>query len=198
MIPAPLAHLIRHLSKLPGLGPRSAQRAALHLLTHPESLSTLQRSLIEVSNTITTCEACGNIGLASPCHVCTDEKRDISTICVVENIDDLWAIERAKTYKGLYHVLGGVVSALDGIGPEDLNFAGLQKRAEDESVQEVILALGASIDGQTTSHLIAQRLKAHRHINVTMLAKGIPVGAEVDYLDDGTLTLALEGRRKFG
>lgn len=197
MIPAPLEHLIKQLSKLPGLGPRSAQRVALELLQQGEKMAQLQRSLLEVANTVTTCTACGNVGLDDPCHICTDAKRDTSLICVVEGVDDLWAIERSGSFKGLYHVLGGVVSALDGIGPNDVRMPELVRRVQAGGVSEVILALGASVDGQTTCHLISQRLR-DTGVSVSMLAKGIPVGADVDYLDDGTLTLALEGRRKFG
>ncbi len=197
MIPAPLETLIKHLSKLPGFGPRSAQRAALHMLTHTNTMTTLQRSLIEVANTIQTCDTCGNIGLETPCHICQDSSRDNKTICVVEGVDDLWALERSASYRGQYHVLGGVVSALDGIGPNDISLPQLVKRIQTHNITEVILALGASVDGQTTCHLISERLK-NSGVILSILAKGIPVGAEVDYLDDGTLALALEGRRKFG
>lgn len=197
MIPAPLEHLIKQLSKLPGLGPRSAQRVALELLQQGEKMTQLQRSLLEVANTVTPCGTCGNVGLDDPCHICTDVKRDGSLICVVEGVDDLWAIERSGSFKGHYHVLGGVVSALDGIGPNDVRMPELVRRVQAGGVSEVILALGASVDGQTTCHLISQRLR-DTGVSVSMLAKGIPVGADVDYLDDGTLTLALEGRRKFG
>jgi recombination protein RecR len=197
MIPEPLEHLIRQLARLPGLGPRSAQRVAVHLLTQEETLPQLQRAMLEVANTVQTCETCGNIGLENPCHVCTDEARDRSQICVVEGVDDVWAIERSGAFNGQYHVLGGVVSALDGVGPDDLNMAGLLERAGAQEVQEIILALSASVDGQTTCHLVSQRLRP-TGVAVSMLAKGIPMGASVDYLDDGTLSLALEGRQRFG
>jgi recombination protein RecR len=197
MIPEPLEHLIRQLSRLPGLGPRSAQRVAVHLLTQGDVLPQLQRAMLEVANTVQTCATCGNIGLHSPCHICADESRDRSQICVVEGVDDLWAIERSGAFNGQYHVLGGVVSALDGVGPDDLSMAPLVERAGTEGVQEVILALSASVDGQTTCHLISQRLRS-TGVTVSMLAKGIPVGASVDYLDDGTLSLALAGRQRFG
>lgn len=198
MIPQPLENLIKQLSKLPGLGPRSAQRVALDLVSNGEQLYNLQQSLIEVAGQVTNCESCGNIGLASPCHICTDTSRDNQTICVVEGVDDLWALERSGSFKGFYHVLGGVVSALDGVGPDDLRIPALVQRVKEGDIQEVILALGASVDGQTTAHLLARRIKGlNKNVEVTMLAKGIPVGAEVDYLDDGTLALALEGRKQF-
>ncbi|MDD9912581.1 MAG: recombination mediator RecR [Alphaproteobacteria bacterium] len=199
MVPAPLEQLIKQLSRLPGLGPRSAQRAALHLLTTQEALPQLQRIMLEVSNTVVTCSTCGNVSLEDPCHICTDEERDGRIICVVEQVDDLWAIERSGSYKGLYHVLGGVVNALDGIGPDDLNIRQLVERVEnpDTQIEEVIFALGASVDGQTTCHLLSQRLEP-TGVTITGLAKGIPVGASVDYLDDGTLAVALEGRKVFG
>ena len=202
MIPEPLEQLMKKLSKLPGLGPRSAQRAALHLLTTGGAMEALQRSLAEVAHTVQTCSTCGNVGLEDPCHVCTSQTRDTGTICVVEQVDDLWALERSGSYKGMYHVLGGVVSALDGVGPDDLAIPQLVRRVQQAAddgkpVQEIILALGASVDGQTTCHLISQRLKA-TGVQVSVLAKGIPVGASVDYLDDGTLSLALEGRKSFG
>lgn len=195
MVPAPLELLIRQLARLPGLGPRSAQRVALQLVTNPQKMADLQASLADIAAQVTTCTVCGNVGLTSPCHICTDEARDTSVICVVEQVDDLWALEKSRAFSGLYHVLGGVVNALDGIGPEDLNLKSLRQRIETHPPQEVVLALSASMDGQTTAHLIAQQL-APTGITVTSLARGVPVGASVDYLDDGTLTLAFNGRQK--
>lgn len=197
-IPAPLAHLIKELSRLPGLGKRSAQRAALHMLTNPEKIDDVKRALTDVAEQVKTCTTCGNISLSDPCHVCNDISRDTGTICVVEGVDDLWAMERSGAYKGVYHILGGVVSAIDGVRPEDIRIPELITRMEkDEEVSEVILALGASIDGQTTSHLISRKLSEFENIQVTALARGIPMGAEVDYMDEGTLHMALKGRVKF-
>jgi recombination protein RecR len=169
---------------------------ALHLLTNKDDLAELQTAMDDVSNQVQTCTECGNIGLASPCHICVDDSRDKSTICVVEGVDDLWAIERGGIFTSQFHVLGGVVSAIDGVSPEDIGIPKLLERATNGDVKEVILALGASIDGQTTAHLIAGKLKAEG-ITVSTLARGLPVGAEVDYMDDGTLTLALKGRVSF-
>ena len=198
MIPAPLQTLIHHLAKLPGLGPRSAQRMALHLITNKEAMATLQNDLSVIGEAVQTCDVCENISLASPCHICTSEKRNRNKICVVEGVDDLWALERSQAFDGLYHVLGGVVNALEGVGPDDLNLSSLINRIREGHVEEVILALSAGVDGQTTSHLLAQRLKeANNTLIVTTLAKGVPMGADVDYLDDGTLTLALKGRQAF-
>lgn len=204
MIPQPLQNLIKHLSKLPGFGPRSAQRAALHLIQNTESMATLQRTLLEVANTVQTCTQCGNIGLTEQCHICTDVKRSSNQLCVVEGVDDLWAIERAGIFKGHYHVLGGVINAMAGIGPEDITLPKLVQRVEENPPEEIILALGASVDGQTTAHLISTRL-AHiqgkgpeNSITISQPARGLPIGAEVDYMDDGTLSIAFQGRRKFG
>lgn len=196
MIPKPLEMLMKDLGSLPGFGKRSAQKAALHLLTHPEVMSKVQLSMTEVSKQVKTCVACGNISLSDPCHVCNDISRDASLICVVEGVDDLWAMERSGAFKGMYHVLGGVVSAIDGVSMDDLKFEDLFARIEKQDVKEVILALGSSVDGQTTSHLIARRLKG-MNVDVSTLARGIPMGAEVDYMDEGTLSLALKGRLSF-
>lgn len=197
MIPAPLQNLIKHLSKMPGFGPRSAQRAALHLITQPDAMSSLQRTLLEVANTVQTCSECGNIGLSEQCHICTDAKRTPDQICVVEGVDDLWAIERSGIFKGQYHVLGGVVNAMNGVGPDDIALPKLVERVERLQPSEVILALGASVDGQTTAHLISTRL-AHTGVKISQPARGLPIGAEVDYMDDGTLSVAFQGRQRFG
>ncbi|MBI1309040.1 MAG: recombination protein RecR [Proteobacteria bacterium] len=199
LVPLPLEKLLRQLGRLPGLGPRSAQRVALSLLQRPEKLGELQKSLAEVAAQLAICGRCGNLAFnhnAPPlCEVCSDTSRDSSVLCVVEGVADLWALERSGVFDGGYHVLGGVVSALSGVGPEDVRIPQLVRRVKDEGVSEVILALGASVDGQTTGHIILERL-AGLGVNVTSLAKGMPVGAAVDYMDEGTLSLALQGRQK--
>ncbi len=189
--------LIQLLAKLPGLGPRSARRAALHLIKNREGLMTpLARAMEQAALRIAKCSRCGNFDTTDPCQLCMDAKRDKSLICVVEEVADLWALERTATYAGFYHVLGGVLSPLDGIGPDDLNIAGLVTRARAEEVKEVILATGATVDGKTTAHYITDRL-ADCGVTITALAHGIPVGGELDYLDDGTLSAALKERRSF-
>ena len=187
--------LIQLLARLPGLGPRSARRAALHLLKKRESLmEPLTRSLEQVARTARTCSVCGNLDTADPCSICLDHKRDPALICVLEEVADLWALERTGSFKGRYHVLGGHLSALDGVGPEDLNIGTLVNRAADPAVTEIILATNLTVDGQTTAHYLAERL-APTGVAVTRLAHGVPVGGELDYLDDGTLTAALRARR---
>jgi recombination protein RecR len=187
--------LIQLLAKLPGLGPRSARRAALHLLKKRETLmQPLARALDEAAANIRHCAICGNLDTADPCAVCSDPRRDAAVICVVADVADLWALERAGAFKGRYHVLGGTLSALDGVGPDQLNIASLVQRAADPQVKEVILATGATVDGQTTAHYIADRL-AGIGVAISRLAHGVPVGGELDYLDDGTLTAALKARR---
>ncbi len=186
--------LIQLLAKLPGLGPRSARRSALQLLKKKESVMLpLSDALARVADDIRICSNCGNIDTADPCHVCVDARRDRTTVCVVEDVADLWALDRSETYRGLYHVLGGTLSALDGIGPDDLNLDTLIARAASGEIKEVILALNATVDGQTTSHYVAERL-GDFDIKVTALAHGVPVGGELDYLDDGTLAAALKAR----
>jgi recombination protein RecR len=188
--------LIQLLAKLPGLGPRSARRAALHLLKKREALMTpLAQAISRAAEAIRTCSVCGNLDTADPCVVCSDGRRDASLICVVEDVADLWALERGRVFPGRYHVLGGTLSALDGIGPEDLNIAGLMRRARDGAIREVILATNATVDGQTTAHYIADRLAAIAELKITRLAHGMPVGGELDYLDEGTLAAALKARR---
>lgn len=187
--------LIQLLARLPGLGPRSARRAALHLLKKRDSLmEPLTRSLEQVARTVRTCTVCGNLDTADPCAICLDHKRDPALICVLEEVADLWALERTGSFKGRYHVLGGHLSALDGIGPEDLNIGTLVDRAADPAVTEIILATNLTVDGQTTAHYLAERL-GPTGVAVTRLAHGVPVGGELDYLDDGTLTAALRARR---
>jgi len=186
--------LIQLLAKLPGLGPRSARRSALQMLKKKDSIMVpLATALNDVAARVQICERCGNVDTHNPCHVCEDTRRDQTTLCVVEEVADLWALDRSETYKGLYHVLGGTLSALDGVGPDDLNVAGLIDRAAGDGVVEVILALNATVDGQTTSHYLAERL-ADSGVKVTALAHGVPVGGELDYLDDGTLAAALRAR----
>ncbi|MDJ0895119.1 MAG: recombination mediator RecR [Alphaproteobacteria bacterium] len=190
-----IEHLIKLLAKLPGLGPRSARRAALQLINRREALlQPLARAMAEVSEHVLACGQCGNLDAQDPCAVCADAERDRSVICVVESVADLWALERAGAYRGLYHVLGGTLSALDGVGPEDLNVAGLVARAGEPQVREVILALNATVDGQTTAHYLSDRLDGC-DVTISRLAHGVPVGGELDYLDDGTLTAALKARR---
>jgi len=187
--------LIQLLARLPGLGPRSARRAALHLLKKRETLmDPLAEALEAVSRTVATCSVCGNVDTIDPCSICQDEERDPTAICVLEEVGDLWALERTGSFKGRYHVLGGHLSALDGIGPEDLNIAKLVERATQDAVKEIILATNLTVDGQTTAHYIAERI-APTGVTVTRLAHGVPVGGELDYLDDGTLTAALKARR---
>ena len=190
-----IERLIRLLARLPGLGPRSARRAALTLLERREQLlEPLAAALAETAAKVTVCTRCGNLDSSDPCGVCLDPKRDASLICVVEEVADLWALERSGAFSGRYHVLGGTLSALDGRGPEQLRIATLVERAADPAVEEAILALGATVEGQTTAHYIAERLQG-AEVSVTYLAHGVPVGGELDYLDDGTLSTALKARR---
>ena len=195
MVSADIERLIGLLAKLPGLGPRSARRAVLHLVKRRESLGTpLAKAMAETLDNIKTCSRCGNLDSQDPCALCRDPKRDGSVICVVEDVADLWALERSAAFRGHYHVLGGTLSALDGVGPEDLNIPGLLARVDEDGVKEVILATSATVDGQTTAHFLADKL-AGTKAEVTELAHGVPVGGELDYLDDGTLSAALRDRR---
>lgn len=190
--------LIRKLSRIPGLGPRSARRAALYLLQNRERLMVpLAREMNDVATRIRSCVECGNLDTGDICKICADDRRDRSIICVVEDVGSLWAIERAAVYRGLYHVLGGTLSAIDGRGPEELHIGWLVKRADRSDLTEVILALSATVDGQTTAHYIQERLAA-LPLEITRLAHGVPVGGELDYLDDGTLAQALKARGKIG
>lgn len=186
--------LIDLMARLPGLGPRSARRAVLHLIKKRGRLmQPLAQSMQMVADNARECLRCGNIGTGDLCDICADERRANGEICVVEDVSDLWAMERAGVFKGRYHVLGGTLSALDGIGPEDLRIPALVTRVGDEQVREVILALGATVDGQTTAHYIADELSGR--CTVSSLAQGVPVGGELDYLDDGTITAALTARK---
>lgn len=198
--------LIQLLAKLPGLGPRSARRAALHLIKKKDSLlRPLANAAADAAEKVSECSECGNVDTANPCTICTDVRRDISTIVVVEDVADLWALERAKAVNCLYHVLGGTLSPLDGIGPEDLTIDTLINRVSQPLVQystddpkrrEVILAVNATIEGQTTAHYITDRLEG-LDVKITRLAHGVPVGGELDYLDEGTLSAAIKSRSDF-
>jgi recombination protein RecR len=191
-----ITRMIQLLAKLPGLGPRSARRAALHLLKKREAvMRPLAQALALAADAIRTCTVCGNYDTTDPCTVCRDERRDAATICVVEDVADLWAMERGHVFSGRYHVLGGTLSALDGVGPEDLNIDRLVGRVRGGAVREVILATNATVDGQTTSHYIADRLAGFAGVRVSRLAHGLPVGGEIDHLDDGTLSAAFKARR---
>lgn len=193
-----IERLINLLAKLPGLGPRSARRAVLAMMRRRETLLVpLAKAITEAAAAVRTCGICGNFDGLDPCSICADARRDASVICVVEDVADLWALERTHAFKGRYHVLGGTLSALDGTGPEDLNIPELIGRAADSEVREVILALSATVDGQTTAHYMAEKL-GEAGISVSGLAHGIPVGGELDYLDDGTLSAALKARRNLG
>ena len=188
--------LILLISKLPGYGPKSASRAVLHLLKRKDQLMVpLSESLLSASKNILTCENCGNIDLVSPCTLCSESQRDQSQLCVVEDVADLWALEKSEIYSGTYHVLGGTLSAINGIGPDDLKIRKLVERAKAENVTEVILALSPTVDGQTTSHYIADCLK-ESDVIVSRLGQGLPIGGELDYMDEGTLAAALSSRQK--
>lgn len=190
-----IERLIALLGKLPGLGPRSARRAALALLKRKDQLLTpLSQALADAGAKVRACSVCGALDTSDPCQVCSDPARDATTLCVVEEVGALWALERAGAFRGRYHVLGGLLSALDGVGPEALRVQELLGRAADGQVREVILALPATVDGQTTAHYLTERLAA-LNVQVTSLARGVPVGGELDWLDDGTIATALRARR---
>ncbi|MBY0530626.1 MAG: recombination mediator RecR [Xanthobacteraceae bacterium] len=192
-----IERLIQLLAKLPGLGPRSARRAALHLVRRREELmEPLTAALGDALEKIVVCDTCANIDTRNPCSVCADQTRDASLLVAVENVADLWALERAGAVSGRYHVLGGTLSALDGIGPDDLNIASLVGRAHEPDVKEVVLALSATVDGQTTAHYITDLLR-DADVKITRLAHGVPVGGELDYLDEGTLSAAIRQRTAF-
>jgi recombination protein RecR len=190
-----IERLIALLAKLPGLGPRSARRAALKLLQQPElRMLPLASAMAEAASAIRSCAQCGNLDSRDPCGICADPHRDASLICVVEQVGDLWALERAHVHRGRYHVLGGTLSALAGQGPEDLNLRPLLARLEQGGVAEVILALGATVDGATTAHWLTDRLKPF-DVAITRVGQGVPMGGALDVLDDGTLAAALRARR---
>jgi len=190
-----LQRLIDLLAKMPGLGPRSAKRAALYLLKKREPvMRPLAFALDDAAQKVKACSICGNWDSIDPCAICADPERSGAVICVVQDVGDLWALERAGVHKGRYHVLGGLLSPLDGIGPEELNIGGLIARAGDDAVKEVILALAATVDGQTTAHYLTERLE-ETGVTVTRLSQGVPVGGELDYLDEGTIAAAMKTRR---
>ena len=199
---AEIERLIQLLGKLPGLGPRSARRAALHLIKKKETLlAPLTRAMEAALDKVGVCSVCGNVDTVDPCTLCSDPRRDGSVLVVVEDVSDLWALERAGAIDAKYHVLGGVLSPLDGIGPSDLNIASLIDRCRTGEVREVVLAVNATVEGQTTAHYVTDQL-AHlaetgHPVTVTRLAHGVPVGGELDYLDDGTLAQAMRARTKF-
>ena len=193
--PKEIDSLIDLMSRLPGLGPRSARRAVLHMIKkHGLVMKPLAETMQAVSETARECLNCGNISTSDICAICSSEKRANGEICVVEDVADLWAMERAAVFKGRYHVLGGTLSALDAVGPHELRIPKLVDRVQAEGVKEVILALNATVDGQTTAHYIAEELEAR--VQVTSLAQGVPIGGELDYLDDGTITAALRARKQ--
>ena len=190
--------LTQALARLPGLGPRSARRAVLHLLKKREAaLGPLLAALEAVDQKLATCSTCGNVDTSDPCAVCADPRRDQRSLCVVEEVADLWALERSRLFPGRYHVLGGRLSALDGVRPEDLAIAKLVGRVEGGGIDEVVLAMNATLEGQTTAHYVAERIEGFP-VRVTQLAHGLPVGGELDYLDEGTLAQALRARRPVG
>ena len=183
------------LSRLPGLGPRSARRAVLHLVKRREAaLVPLRAALAAVEERLTTCTTCGNVDTTDPCAICADPRRDVRSLCVVEDVSDLWALERSRLFPGRFHVLGGRLSALDGVRPEDLAIDALVARVAGGGVEEVVLAMNATLEGQTTAHYVADRLEKHP-VRLTQLAHGLPVGGELDYMDEGTLAQALRARR---
>lgn len=191
--PREIEDLIDLMARLPGLGPRSARRAVLHLIRRRgQLLLPLADAMARVGTSVRDCLTCGNLGTADQCPICADPRRAIGQICVVADVADLWAMERARVFKGRYHVLGGLLSALDAVGPDDLRIPRLSDRIADEAVTEIILALPATVDGQTTAHYIADRMAG---ITLTTLAQGVPVGGELDFLDEGTIGAALRARR---
>ena len=187
--------LAQALSRLPGLGPRSARRAVLHLIKRRETaLSPLLDALAAVNDRLVTCATCGNVDTSDPCAICADPRRDARALCVVEEVADLWALDRSRLFPGRFHVLGGRLSALEGVRPEDLSIDALMRRIEGGGIDEVVLAMNATLEGQTTAHYLAERIERFP-VRVTQLAHGLPVGGELDYLDEGTLAQALRARR---
>ena len=195
---SPINQLISDISKLPGLGRRSAQRIALFLLKNKDkNLLSLIQSLNTSYEKIIECDNCGNIDLQNPCNICSNNSRDKNSICVVEDVSDLWTFEKVGFYKGLYHVLGGSLSAIQGIGTDELRLNNLLKRIEANNIKEIILALSTTMEGQTTSFVLADKLEKFQELNVTRLAQGIPMGGELHYLDENTLSTAFQSRKKF-
>lgn len=198
MISPDIEALVQQLARLPGLGPRSARRAVLHLIKRREvAMAPLLAAMARVHDTLVNCTTCGNVDTVSPCAICADPRRDARSLCVVEEVADLWALDRSKLFPGRYHVLGGRLSALDGVGPTDLTVEALVRRVAAGGIDEVVLALNATLEGQTTAHYITDRLEG-LPIRLTQLAHGLPVGGELDYLDEGTLAQALRARRPVG
>jgi recombination protein RecR len=194
----PIDTLIQIFSRLPGLGPRSARRLVLHLIRNREKFAfPLLSAITDVVEHIRACTICGNLDSADPCHICADARRDAHAICVVEDVADLWAIERSHTFRGRYHVLGGTLSALDGRGPDALHIDGLMRRLAEGTVTELILATNATVEGQTTAHYLTDLVADMPSVRVSRLAQGIPFGGELDYLDDGTLAAAFNARVAF-
>ena len=192
-----IERLIQLLGKLPGLGPRSGRRAALALVKQRDKLlRPLAEAMLEAADRIKECGTCANVDVSDPCHICASPSRDASQICVVQDVSDLWAMERSGAYRGRYHVLGGSLSAIEGVRPEDLNIASLLARVDGGGVTEVILAMNATVDGQTTAHYITDHIQ-REGVSVSRLAHGVPVGGELDFLDDGTIGQALRARRPF-
>ena len=195
MVSQEIETLASALARLPGLGPRSARRAVLWLVKRRENaLGPLLDALEAVRDKLVECEICHNVDTRNPCGICADPRRDQRSICVVEDVSDLWALDRAKLFTGRYHVLGGKLSAMDGVRPEDLNIGSLLERVDAGGIDEIVLAMNATLEGQTTAHYIAERLEQHP-VRITQLAHGLPVGGELDYLDEGTLAQALRARR---
>lgn len=196
MAGAEIERLIQLLARLPGLGPRSARRAALHLIKQKDTLlDPLSRAIADATEKVRVCGTCGSVDTQDPCAICNDPRRDPTILCVVEEVGDLWAIERTATFSGRYHVLGGTLSAIDGVGPDELRIPALVRRASSPDMIEVIMATNITVDGQTTAHYIMDQLR-DANVQVSALAHGVPVGGELDYLDDGTLTAAFRERRK--
>ena len=204
-----IERLIKLLSRLPGLGPRSARRVALHLIKNKDQLLVpLSEAMVAAVEKVQVCETCGNIDSASPCTICTDKRRDPTLLVVVEDVSDLWALERASVLNAAYHVLGGTLSPLDGVGPDDLNISGLLARTAKGEIREIILAVNATVEGQTTAHYITDQLQAqakemkggnphYEPVRISQLAHGVPIGGELDYLDEGTLLQAMRSRKEF-
>ncbi len=190
--------LVQQLARLPGLGPRSARRAVLHLMKRREAVLTpLLAALERVADRLVSCAICGNVDTQNPCSICTDPRRDTRALCVVEEVSDLWALDKSRLFPGRYHVLGGRLSALEGVRPQDLSIDALVARVAAGGIDEVVLAMNATLEGQTTAHYLAERLEAFP-LRLTQLAHGLPVGGELDYLDEGTLAQALRARRPVG
>lgn len=191
-----LEQLIKTFSKLPGLGPKSAKRIVLHLIQNKDNMLRFSQLLENAFTEIQTCNICFNIDISNPCEICLSNKRDKTILCIVENISDLWAIEKSKIYQGIYHVLGGSLSAIEGVSPKNLNFDNFKTRFNNSQVKEVIIATNSTLEGQTTAHYIAKLLE-NADLRISRLANGIPIGTELDYIDEGTLALALKLRHKF-